>query len=80
MSTTSELIARWQAAQAAADRAYASHLFASRQASISWGGNGQVIDAAHTASQAWKDADRVADLAFAAYTNACDAAACAATV
>lgn len=69
MNTDPKLKANWQAAQAAADKAYATHLSASRQAAISWGGNGRINDAAYTARQDWKDADRIADVAYAAYPS-----------
>ena len=69
VNTAPDLKADWQAAQAAADKAYATHLSADRQAAISWGGNGQLKDAAYTASDAWKEGDRVADLAYAAYAS-----------
>lgn len=69
MPTVHELKTNWQAAQAAADSAYASHLSANGQAAISWGGNGQIKGAAYTAMLAWREADRVADLAYAAYAN-----------
>ena len=80
MSSVPELKANWQAAQAAADIAYSTHLSASRAAAISWGGNGRINGASYSARQAWQDADRVADDAYAAYASANNTERSAATV